>query len=261
MLTLFSCYFTQIHALDTLAIQDFELSPVSPTWIYNGTPTAFSTGYSGPNAAPPNSPLGIGGSRAWNTTSVSDGNPVTFDEITIPAGYDSTSMVFRLAAMNLIATTDGPDNLDYVLVEISVNGSPFYKRLRVRGALNNNSTWPYDATGVAELGHLPMTEEVFQPMNSGPQTSLGYSTVKINFPSSVTRVSVRITPRSSSGMDTWLIDNLVLIGYPSTTTFVPTMSQWGFIILCLTSLIVGSIFLRRSKHFLNMQPDKYTSTL
>lgn len=203
----FSLIIGQIFAYnsDTLLIQDFEVIPATPTWNYSGTPYEIISGSSSPTAAPPNSPIGIGGSNAWHVRSVSGGNQLTFDNFLIPSGFDSTSLIFRLAAMNLENSVGGPDNLDYVLVEISINGGAFYPRVRVRGAENNNSFWPYTASGIAEVSYLPAVEALFQPVNSGLQTTFGYSTVKINFPPSVNQVSIRITPRSSSLSDSWLI--------------------------------------------------------
>ena len=125
-------------AIDTLAIQDFEITPATPTWNFTG-PVVYNSGTSSASAAPPNSPIGINSSRAWETTSVSGGLILDFDNITIPLGYDSVRVNFRLAAMNLNGSTGGPDNLDYVLVEYSIDGgNTFVSRLRIRGATANN---------------------------------------------------------------------------------------------------------------------------
>ncbi|MEZ4254652.1 MAG: hypothetical protein R3A78_02915 [Polyangiales bacterium] len=99
-----------------------------------------------------------------------------------------------------------------MLVEISTDGGAnYYPRVRVRGSAADNSFWGYDATGVASVSYLPESEEVFERANSGLLAD-GYSTVEITFPGSVTQVRTRITARSSSDSDTWLIDNVQLIG-------------------------------------------------
>ena len=196
-----------------LAIQDFEDTPATPTWTFTGTPSALLSGFSSASATPASSPVGIGGSQAWHVVSVSSGNPLVFTNQSIPPGYDRVIARFRLAAMNLNGSTGGPDNLDYVLVEYSLdNGATFVGRLRVRGAVNNDCSWAYDATGLASVPYLPATEEVFQPINSGLQTEFGYSTVEIVFPGTITQLTLRITPRSSSSSDSWLVDNLLLVG-------------------------------------------------
>lgn len=215
-LSVFVASLTNAQYVDTLAIQDFETAPATPTWNYTGTPNALISGFTGATATPANSPMGIGGSTAWHVEQVTGGNPLTFNNISIPAGYDSLRLTFKIAAMNHTSTSGGPDNLDYVLVELSTDGgNNYYGRLRVRGATSNDCSWAYDATAIAQVPHLPQTEAVFQPTTSGLQTTDGYSTVIIDFPGTVSDISTIITPRSSSASDDWMIDNIMLLGYTS----------------------------------------------
>ncbi len=198
--------------IDTLAIQDFEINPQSPTWSFTG-PVVYNSGFTGSNAAPPNSPIGVGGSRAWETTTNSSGLALTFDNVIIPPGYDSIRLNFALAAMNLLGTTGGPDNLEWVVVEYSTNnGVSYVSRLRIQGAVANNSFWPYTATGHAKVFYLPASVTMFQPQTSGLQTTMGFSNCEIVFPGNISQLRVRITARSSSSTDTWLIDNVRLTG-------------------------------------------------
>ena len=192
-----------------IAQQDFEVSPAGPVWTYTGTPS-FQEGFTGANATPANSPIGIGGSRAWHLEANSSGLPLEFANQQIPAG-SASRLQFKLAAMNMTGTFGGPDSLDYVLVEISTDGgATFYPRVRIRGASNNNCSWSYNAATTVSVPHLPMVEETFQPQNSGLQEVEGISTVEITFPNTVTQVAVRITMRASVSTDDWLLDNLTL---------------------------------------------------
>lgn len=202
------------YQLDTLAFQDFEPIPTAPVWGYTGTLADVQSGLASPTSCIPNTPLGITGSQAWHVVQVSGGNPITFDNTAIAPGYDSIRVNFRLAALNLNGAAGGPDNLDYVLVEYSLdNGTTFVSRLRIRGSIQNDSFWAYDATGVAAVPYLPASETLFQPLNSsGLQVAEGYSFCEISFPGSVSQIMIRITPRSSSSTDSWLVDNLVLTG-------------------------------------------------
>ncbi|MEW6470137.1 MAG: T9SS type A sorting domain-containing protein [Bacteroidota bacterium] len=222
--------FGQITFTDTLAIQDFDSIPTTPhpAWTFTG-PVIYNTmGMTGTNAAPANSPTGIGGSRSWETTTNSTGLVLTFGNITIPPGYDSIRVHFNLAAMNLISTGGGPDNLDYVLTEVSTDGgATYYGRLRIRGAVANNSYWPFSATGVARVYYQPQTEVVFAPANTGLQTNEGYSNCEIVFPGSVTQVAIRMTGRSSSSTDSWLVDNLVITGEYTSGVSVEELSGSG----------------------------------
>ncbi|HTF05638.1 MAG TPA: T9SS type A sorting domain-containing protein [Bacteroidia bacterium] len=221
-----------LHAqlnIDTLAFQDFEIAPAAPVWSFTG-PVIYNSGFSSASAAPANSPLGIGGSRAWETTTNSGGLVLNFANTVIPAGYDSIRVRFNLAAMNLLGSGGGPDNLDYVLVAYSIDGGFTYvNRVRIRGAVNDNSTWPYSATGVARPYYLPASEALYQPVSTGPQTTLGYSTVEVAFPGGVTNIAFRITARSSSSTDTWLVDNVVLLGenFCASTTSSITSTTCG----------------------------------
>jgi len=197
---------------DTIAIQDFELTPSTPTWNFTG-PVIYNSGTSIATAAPPSSPIGIGASRAWETTTNSGGLILDFSNISVAAGYDSVRVHFNLAAMNLSGSTGGPDDLDYVLMEYSTDGGSTYSgRLRIRGSVANNSFWEYAATGVAKVYYLPTTEALFQPTTVGLQTTFGYSNCEIVFPGSVTQVKIRMTCRSSSSTDTWLVDNVIITG-------------------------------------------------
>lgn len=206
-------------ASELLAVQDFEEVPVTPTWGFSG-PVVYNSGFTGANAAPPNSPIGIAGSRAWETTSNSGGLVLIFDNVSLPAGTLGFVFQMRLAAMNLIDVGGGPDDLDFVLIEYSTDGGATYvPRIRVRGAVQNNSVWGYDATGIASAFWQPQSEVVFQPTEPGLQTTLGYSLVDIRFPAEITQLRMRITARSSSFSDTWMIDNLTLSTLSETVFF------------------------------------------
>ncbi len=210
--------------IDTLAFQDFEVAPAAPAWTFTG-PVIYNSGFSGVNATPSVSPIGIGGSRAWETTTNSGGLVLDFANTVIPAGYDSIRVRFKLAAMNLNGTSGGPDNLDYVLAAYSTDGGNTYtNRLRIRGAVNDNCSWAYSATAVGQVYYQPATEQMFQPITTGLQTTLGYSTCEIVFPGTVTQIAFRITGRSSSSSDTWLVDNLVLTGENNCSNTTSTMS-------------------------------------
>ncbi|MBN2728685.1 MAG: hypothetical protein JXR53_05625 [Bacteroidales bacterium] len=200
------------NVIDTIAIQDFEPAPVAPVWNYNGVLADTISGYASATSCIPGTPLGINGSTAWHVAAVSGGNLITFDTIAVPVGYDSLYVSFHLAGLSLETSTGGPDDLDYVLVQYSIDSAAYVSRVRVRGAVNNNSFWPYDAAGQAIVPYLPTTESVFQPTNSGLQMTDGISYVQISFPGNISSLSVQITPRSSSLSDSWLIDNLVLTG-------------------------------------------------
>src|SRR5688572_27833717 len=212
-LIVFTCSISRSQIMiDTLAMQNFDTASFSPNWTFSG-PVVYNTmGMTASSAmSPTNSPTGIGGSRSWESTTQSAGLVLTFDTITIPPGYDSIRAKFSLAAMNLASSGGGPDNLDYVLVAVSVNNAAYYNRLRIRGATTDNSYWPFSATGKAKVYYTPSSEQVFANTSSGLQPA-GYSYGEITFPGTVSQISIRMTGRSSSSTDTWLVDNVLLTG-------------------------------------------------
>lgn len=233
------------YVYDTIAIQDFDNG--TPNWNYTGTLAGTQSGYASTAASVPSTPLGVGGSTAWHVVSVSGGNPIVFNNTSIPSGYDSVFVSFQLAGLNLSGSAGGPDNLDYVLVEYSTDGGVNYtSRVRVRGAVNNNSSWPYNATGQAVVYYLPATESVFQPTNSGLQMTAGISYVQIGFPGSTSQIAVRITPRSSSSTDDWLIDNVLLRGRVACNN---TSSSITYITCDSYTAPSGAVFTSTGTHF------------
>ncbi len=83
--------------------------------------------------------------------------------------------------------------------------------MRIRGATTDNSYWPFTATGQAKLYYQPQSEVTFQNTSSGLQAA-GNSYAEIVFPGSITQISIRMTGRSSSSTDSWLVDNVLLTG-------------------------------------------------
>jgi surface protein len=202
---------------DVLAIQDFEETPGTPTWNFTGT-VVYNSGSSSNTDSPPNSFIGINGSRAWETTSESGGITLDFDNIVIPQDYEEILFNFRLAAMDLTGSNGGPDNLDFVKVSYSLdNGATYTQRLTIRGGTTNNSFWAYDASGEALVDHLPANESTFQPSGTGLRTTDGFSTNGISFPGNTSQIKIRIKARSSTNSDTWLIDNVTLLGVSANT--------------------------------------------
>ncbi|MES2430247.1 MAG: T9SS type A sorting domain-containing protein [Bacteroidota bacterium] len=217
-LTLFSIFLlisicTKAQVIDTLAIQDFETSPATPTLTYTvlaGSAT-YHTGNSGASNAPANSPLGVDGSRAWGVTTSAASTQFEFANVTIPPGYDSVRIRVRIAAMNLVSIGGGPDALDTIGIQISTNGgSNYYNKLKITGPSGDNGHWPYSATGIAKTTYLPPAV-LFMNTGTGLQAQ-GYSTAEISLPGTETQIRVKIAIRSSSGTDTWLVDNVAVIG-------------------------------------------------
>lgn len=197
-----------------IAGQDFD-TIVTPSWSYTGNGLSYINGNSGLTDAPTNSPWGIGGSWAWETTQTAD--TMIFSNLSL-ANHDSVYLTFRLAGFSLATTSNGPDQLDQVRVWISVNGGvTWYSSIEVHGF--NNATWSYAAgTGIAlDTLQLNNNTNIFEPTAGGPQTTEGYSTVKIFIPDAYNQVMMRIRSRESTVQERWCIDNVEAWGIPIVT--------------------------------------------
>ncbi|MBK8632973.1 MAG: IPTL-CTERM sorting domain-containing protein, partial [Saprospiraceae bacterium] len=49
-------------------------------------------------------------------------------------------------------------------------------------------------------------------------------------------------------VDDWLIDNIILVG--NSTMAIPTLSQWGLIILSLTLVLVGTLVIQKRRQLI-----------
>jgi hypothetical protein len=195
-----------------LAIQDFDTAQ-TPNWSYTGTGITYVRGNSSSSAGPSNSPFGINGSWAWETTQQSTPDTLTFSNINV-SNYDSVYITMRIAAFSVNNTSDGPDALDYVQIMVSVNnGTNYYTRVKITGASSSNSYWAYTATAVAtDTFTAANRTTTFAPAGSGSRTADGYSTVSIYIPSSYSQVRIKILSRESTSGERWCIDNITLKG-------------------------------------------------
>lgn len=194
-----------------IAGQDFD-TIVTPAWPYTGNGLTYINGLSTSNDAPSNSPWGIGGSWAWETTQTAD--TMIFSNLSL-LNHDSVYITFRLAGFSLNTLTNGPDQLDQVRVWVSVNGGvTWYSSIEVHGF--NNATWSYAAGTATALDTLQLNNNtnIYEPTAGGPQTTEGYSTVKIFIPDTYNQVMIRIRSRESTAQERWCIDNVEALGIP-----------------------------------------------
>ncbi|MCC7301790.1 MAG: T9SS type A sorting domain-containing protein [Bacteroidia bacterium] len=197
-----------------IAGQDFD-TIVTPAWTYTSNGLTYINGLSASNDAPSNSPWGIGGSWAWETTATAD--TMIFSNLSL-VNHDSVYITFRLAGFSLSTISNGPDQLDQVRVWVSVNGgTTWYSSIEVHGF--NNATWSYAAgTGMAlDTLQLNNNTNIYEPTAGGPQTTEGYSTVKIFIPDAYNQVMIRIRSRESTAQERWCIDNVEAWGIPIVT--------------------------------------------
>lgn len=136
-------------------------------------------------------------------------------------GLDATrqyQLKFRLASYtfsNSTAGTRGVDVADFVDVQVSTNGGVSYtSELRITG--NNNSQWPYTATGIiihTANGTFTNTAAPAGDVYTSPVgvNTTGYSTVTLNLPTNITQVAIDILCRVNGAGEEWWLDNIELI--------------------------------------------------
>lgn len=188
----------------TIGIQDFETSPATPTLsLTENNPGTYQTG----NGSFPNSPKFVSGSRGYG---ISNGN-VDIDLGSVDASsYTDATVKFKLASF-AGTSGNGSDTGDYVDVYISLDGgATFSYELEILG--NNNAKWDFDATGTVTLAYDgDDTRTTFQPTNGGNLAD-GFANIEITGIPNSANLVVGIVMLNNSGNETWVIDDVEVIG-------------------------------------------------
>ncbi|RKE98608.1 choice-of-anchor D domain-containing protein [Ichthyenterobacterium magnum] len=216
------------NVVQTIAMQDFEDAPATPTWNYTNTQTHASTvsvtGGTGYGAAGD-----IGGSNLFldgksfqlnNTVNTTWAYAsLNFDSVDTQ-GYQDIELSIRVGAFSTSSGTSGLDSDDVIVAISEDNGSTWSDEVRVAG--NNNSRWSFSSgTGIASVVYdNDNTYTDFTPSTSGFQTTEGYSTIKVTGLPSVSNLMVRITLKNNRFDEVWSIDDVLLTGK------TPSVKTW-----------------------------------
>ncbi len=219
--------------VQTIAIQDFEDSPATPTWSFTNTQTyastvsiAGGTGY-GAVGDGGNSPLYLG-NKSFQLNNTVDTNwayaYLEFSSIDTQ-GYDDIELSIRVGAFSKSSSLSGLDS-DDVIVSISEdNGTTWSDEVQVTG--RTNSRWSFTSgTGIASVTYdnNNTIESPFTPSVGGQfQTTEGYSTINVVGLPSVSNLMVRITLKNNRFDEVWAIDDVLLTGK------IPSVKTWGAI--------------------------------
>ncbi|RAK23836.1 lamin tail-like protein [Flavobacterium aquaticum] len=198
----------------TIAIQDFETSPATPTWSYTNTGGGVST----TNTGTPNNQRIRNGLRSFqinNSTST-----LTFDDINV-SGYNSVSVIIRVSSIST-NTTNGADAADYIRTFVKLDAGTFLTNTQANADIavngNSNSRWGYNTTGnTTNAG----TNSVVAG-TSGTNTGTIYSTLIINIPNGTSLVGLRINSLNNDTTEVWCIDDVEVIGTPASTNTITT---------------------------------------
>jgi len=205
---------TDFSGAATIGIQDFEISPATPTATYSVSGGALVSGNSASGDRPASSPHASSATQAYSV--VNGTATLTFDAIDTSATANPV-LSMRLASFSVASTGNGADAADIVTVEISPNnGTTYYSTVRVLG--NANAWWSYSAgTGVAASPYDGDASPVdFQPAGGGQRTTDGYSTIIISNLPSASQMRIRVTMLNNAGAERWTVDDVTVTGQSGT---------------------------------------------
>jgi hypothetical protein len=218
LLVLISVWAGRLQAL-TIAVQDFELTPATPTLTFTESGGTIYTGSTTINGRPASTPFAFSGTRGYG---LSNGTAT----INFPQSgginlctYENISLNFRLAAFSL-TTGNGMEAIDTIRVDISTDGgTTWITQVVVRGSTSDNAWWSYSGgTGIASRNYSVSTQTVFQAVGAGEQTANGFSTVQVNNLPPVSDLRIRIVLRNDNNNERWVIDDVTLSGDPVSAT-------------------------------------------
>ncbi len=206
--------------IETIATQDFEVTPATPTWNYNTTGTSTVTGGTanaiGSDGGLTEKFLGARSLQVSNSTV-----NVTMNGIDT-SSFNDVQLNVRVAAFST-NLTNGMDLIpaltpDRVIASVSTNGGlSWSNEVQVRG--NVNSVWGFNS-GIASATKIYTGTNVvtnFNPITVPSatinyQATEGYSTIVISNLPKIANLMIRLTVANNAVQEVWAIDNITLFG-------------------------------------------------
>jgi hypothetical protein len=211
----------------TIASQDFEASPSSPTMTFTtsgsgGTLTTSSGTTSATADVPSNANYFSGGTQGYKLVGPSSGTAdwkLLFSSVNTTI-YSSISFSIRLASFSVGSTGNGADGTDIVSVEISPdNGTTWYTRVEVTGGANSRWSFSTGTGNATNIYAANSTSKSTYVAGNGNATTTGYSTLTISSLPSVSQLAVRVNLKNNASSEVWVIDDVKLTG---TLAITPT---------------------------------------
>jgi uncharacterized repeat protein (TIGR02543 family) len=211
-----------IGPVQTIAQQDFEDTPATPTLGYNYTTDGliliaggtFNNGSGSKNA--------FIGAKSFQFTGIGTSNikttVVNFNAIDI-SNYVNINLSFKTGAFRT-GTFQGLDINEFIQVESSIDGGVSWSTEGVLRAYNN-SRWDFAATGVFNAYYTGNNNgATIDSRNGNAELANGYATYNVkNLPRS-SNLLLRLTLVVDRNDEIWAIDNIKLEGQlPLSTTW------------------------------------------
>ncbi len=210
------------NTIQTLAIQDFEVTPATPTYGYTYTTTGNTTlaGGAYDNGSGPRN--GFIGARSLQMagigTSIPETTVVTMSPIDVSA-YNNINLSLKVGAFRT-GTTQGLDINEFVQVETSIDGGTNWSTEAVLRAYSN-SRWDFNATGVFNAYYTGTNNgATIDTRNGNAELPNGIATFNVRNLPSVSNLLIRITVAVDRGDEVWAIDDIRIEGQ------LPVSSVW-----------------------------------
>lgn len=201
----------------TIGLQDFEVSPATPTFSFvaSGTGGNFQTSTTTATERPASANKFFDGTRAYGV--INGDNTITFGPINT-TGYINTKFSFRLASYSLNSGGNGADGGDLVEVSISQDGTSYSKELSIAG--NNNACWNFSASGVATATYDGNNVATSVAAPGGGLISTGFGNPSVTGLPSAATLYIKVRFLNNSANEFWLIDQAKLEGTVNTTPLI-----------------------------------------
>lgn len=220
------------NAVQTIAIQDFEATPATPTWSYTSTTDGTVTLAGGTYNNGSGAVNAFLGARSFQFTGI--GTSVTRNAV-INLGaldvsqYNNINLSMRVGAFRT-GTTQGVDINELIQVETSIDGGINWSVESVlRGYVN--SRWSFAATGVFNAYYTGNNSGATYDTRNGNAelTTTGISTYNVkNLPQS-SNLLIRITLNIDRNDEIWALDDIKIEGQtPQSTIWDGTNWSGGF---------------------------------
>lgn len=194
----------------TIAVQDFEVAPATPTWTISSGAGNISTA-TGTGDTPASQRI-RGGARSWQVNNTS----ATLDLAAVnTTNYSSIKVTVHISSTST-TTGNGAETNDALTVSANLNNAGFPATPDITVTGNNNSRWSYnDTVNATTAAGTPITRVGANGTNNGTI----YSTLEITIPDGTTSVALRITGVNNVVQEIWNVDDVSITGL--TTTAAP----------------------------------------
>jgi hypothetical protein len=196
----------------TIASQDFEVIPATPTLSYtmSGTGGSIQSGTTASTDRPANTNKFFDGTKGYG---VANGdNSVVFGPINT-TDFINVSFSLRLASYSVGSAGNGADAGDLVEVSISQDGTTYSKELSIAG--NTNACWNFSGTGIATAAFDGNNSATTFVAPAGGLIAAGFGNANITSLPTSTTLYIKVRFLNNAANELWLIDQAKLSGTPA----------------------------------------------